>query len=301
MLLGVDAGGSHTRAALVAPDGAVLCTGRAEGANPITHGVEHAAEQLRAALRQAIGTYPPEQVTGCVIGLAGGPTSGAPLLAAVDRMARELGLLCDRVVVSDAEVAFAAGSDAKDGILLIAGTGAAAAEIRNGRAVRHVDGHGWLLGDEGSGYWLGRETVRAVLALLDGRGRPTALADALSQALDVPVDVEALRMAVYGHPPIRLAKLAPLVTDAAAAGDPVAVDLVERAAELLLDAVAALDPVAGGHREAVLTGGVLLSGGILTERVTSGLRDRLGLTVSHAHDGALGAAKLAAVLTRELP
>ena len=301
MLLGVDAGGSHTRAALVAPDGAVLGTGRAEGANPVTHGVEHAAEQLRAALRQAIGTHKAEQVTGCVLGLAGGPTSGAPLLEAVDRLAHELGLVCDCVVVSDAEVAFAAGTDAKDGILLIAGTGAAAAEIRDRRNVRHVDGHGWLLGDEGSGYWLGREAVRAVLALLDGRGRPTALADALCQALDVPVDVEAMRMAVYQHPPIHLAKLAPVVTDTAAAGDPVAADLVDRAAALLLDAVAALDPVGGGHSEAVLTGGVLLSGGSVADQVTAGLRDRFGLTARPARDGALGAAKLAAVLTRTRP
>ena len=58
--------------------------------------------------------------------------------------------------------------------MLIAGTGSAAGLVRDHRLVRTADGHGWLLGDDGSGFWLGREAVRSVLRKLD-LGEPIGL------------------------------------------------------------------------------------------------------------------------------
>lgn len=59
--------------------------------------------------------------------------------------------------------------------MLVAGTGAIAAEVRDLRLDRVADGHGWLLGDAGSGFWLGREAVRGLLADLDAGRAPTPL------------------------------------------------------------------------------------------------------------------------------
>jgi N-acetylglucosamine kinase-like BadF-type ATPase len=291
MLVGIDAGGTSTRAVLVDGNGEVLGTGRAAGANPITHGVEHAGRQLAAALRQALGDHSAGRVTAAVIGLAGGPSSGRPLLDEVARMARELGMVVPRVV-SDVEVAFAAGSEVPDGVLVLSGTGAAAAELRDWRLKRHVDGNGWLLGDEGSGFWIGRQAVRAVLRMLDGRGRPTQLCDVVCYALAAEPDVTSLEAAVYHESPLRLATLAPLVT-ALYREDSVAAEIVTEAAEMLLHSVAALDPETSGHRDAVLAGGLLLADGPLRSLVAGGLRDRYGLNARYAEDGALGAAKLA--------
>ena len=291
MLVGIDAGGTSTRAVLVDGNGEVLGTGRAAGANPTAHGVKHAGQQLAAALRQALGDHSAARVTAAVIGLAGGSSAGRPLLDEVTRMARELGMVVPRVV-SDVEVAFAAGSEVPDGVLVLSGTGAAAAEMRDWRIKRHVDGNGWLLGDEGSGFWIGRQAVRAVLRMLDGRGRPTKLCDVVCYALAAEPDVTSLEAAVYGEPPVRLATLAPLVTGLYAQ-DRVAAEIITEAAELLLAAVAALDPAGGGYRRAVLAGSLLTADGPLSDMVAGGLRDRFGLVANPALDGALGAAKLA--------
>ena len=69
----------------------------------------------------------------------------------------------------------ASGTSAPRGAVLIAGTGTIAAWIADGEVTHRIDGHGWLVGDDGSGFWLGRQAVRAVLAELDGRGEPTLL------------------------------------------------------------------------------------------------------------------------------
>ena len=292
MYLGVDAGGTNTRAVLVDAGGALLGAGKAAGANPVAHGIEHAGRQLASALREALGDHSAAAVTAAVIGLAGGPTAGRPLLDEVARLSRELGLRVTPRVVSDVEVAFAGGSAEPSGVLVLSGTGAAAAEVRNWRIARHVDGNGWLLGDEGSGFWLGRQAVRAVLRMLDGRGRPTKLADVVTYALAAELDVSALEAAVYAEPPVRLATLAPLVT-ALYSEDSVAAEIVTEAAELLIASVAALDPVGAGYRDVVLAGGLLLADGPLRDLVAGGLQDRLGLGTRLADDGALGAAKLA--------
>jgi len=295
MYLGADAGGSKTRAVLVDASGEVLGAGKAAGANPVVHGVEHAGRQLAAAFRQALGDHSPSGVTAAVIGLAGGPTAGRPLLDEVKRVAAEVGLKVAPRVVSDAEVAFAAGSPVPDGVLVLSGTGAAAAELRDWRIKRHVDGNGWLVGDEGSGFWIGRQAVRAVLRMLDGRGRSTKLVDLVSYALAAEPDTSAIEAAVYNEPPLRLATLAPLVTGLYA-DDSVAAEIVTEAAELLMASVDALDPVGAGYRDVVLGGGLLLAEGPLRALVAGGMADRFGLTARFAEDGAAGAAKLARIL-----
>jgi len=295
MYLGADAGGSKTRAVLVDASGEVLGAGKAAGANPVVHGVEHAGRQLAAAFRQALGDHSAAGVTAAVIGLAGGPTAGRPLLDEVKRVAAEVGLKAAPRVMSDVEVAFAAGSPVPDGVLVLSGTGAAAAELRGWRLKRHVDGNGWLLGDEGSGFWIGRQAVRAVLRMLDGRGRPTKLLDLVSYALATEPDASAIEAAVYNEPPLRLATLAPLVTGLYV-DDSVAAEIVTEAAELLMASVDALDPVGAGYRDVVLGGGLLLADGPLRALVAGGMADRFGLTARFAEDGAVGAAKLARIL-----
>ena len=121
------------------------------------------------ALREALAGVDPTRVRAGAIGLAG----AARLLAdpagraAFDRAWHDAGLRCPYAVHGDALVAYASGTAAPDGTVLIAGTGAIAAQVRDLRLDRVADGHGWLLGDAGSGFWLGREAVRRLLADLD--------------------------------------------------------------------------------------------------------------------------------------
>ena len=83
------------------------------------------------------------------------------------------------MVVPDLLAAFAAGTPAASGAVLVAGTGAGAAAVVDRQVVRQADGAGWLLGDIGSAVWLAREALVAVVAALDGRGPATALTEPL--------------------------------------------------------------------------------------------------------------------------
>src|SRR6266536_1900720 len=161
---------------------------------------------------------------------------------------RSAGLECPFQVVSDLEVAFAAGTPAEDGVVFVSGTGAAAGAVHGARVVRHVDGYGWLLGDDGSGFWLGRQAVRACLTDIDGRGKPTVLTESVLRAFGVPprgdpgTAVTCVKETVYRRPPVALAELAPLVTTAAGAGDEVAAAIVGRAVDLLISTAEAAVP-----------------------------------------------------------
>lgn len=299
-MIGIDAGGSHTRVLVASAAGERVAAAASGGGNPTSRGLDASVSSLRAGLESALYGLDRGLIRDAVLGVAGAAPCMDELHAALRDTWRSLGLDCPFQVVSDLEAAFAAGTPAEDGIVLVAGTGAAAAQVRGTRVVRIVDGHGWLLGDDGSGFWLGRESLRACLAHLDGRGRPTGLTAPVLRALgvadppDAPVAARRVKEAVYRRPPVALAELAPLVTTAASGGDEVAAAIVERAAALLIStAEALLDPRAERMEGLVLAGSVLLAPGPLSSAVRSGLRDRFGRPPALATDGAAGAAVLA--------
>jgi N-acetylglucosamine kinase-like BadF-type ATPase len=205
--------------------------------------------------------------------------------------------------VTDAEVAYASATPAPDGTVLVAGTGSIAGRIRKRRLAGTTGGYGWLLGDEGSAFWLGREAVRSTLEAL-GRGLPleglpsAVLAAALGPSgLDVRTDAgrlaasRALITAANAEAPVRLARFAPLVSAAHDAGEPAALEIVARAAgHLVGNALAAREP--GESTPVVLVGSVLTG----DSPVGALVRRRLaGLEVLTSSDGVLGAAWLAAV------
>ncbi|MEW2384759.1 BadF/BadG/BcrA/BcrD ATPase family protein [Micromonospora sp. NPDC047707] len=308
VVVGLDVGGTSTRATAVTLDGERLGTGRAGGGNPTSHGAEAAARELRAALRAALSGVDPARVRAGVVGLAG----AARLLAdpdgraAFDRAWHDAGLRCPYAVHGDALVAYASGTAAPDGTILIAGTGAIAARVRDLRLDRVADGHGWLLGDAGSGFWLGREAVRGVLADLDRGTAPgplgaAVLRDLLGSAEVAPRSrdtVDTLIQAVTRRPPVELARLAPLVTTAAVDGEPVARRLLDEAALHLAESTARIRPA--GERTPIVLGGGLLTGGTpLAATVRAEVRRRWPDAPVHpAGDGAAAAAWLAA---RDLP
>lgn len=302
MVIGVDGGGTGVRAVLAGVDGCRHGVGSGGGANPISRGVGAAVLEIGRAVRAAVADADPARVRAVVLGLAGagayavrGDLSLADVLGAA-------GLDCDWRLVSDIEVAFAGGTPRADGVVLIAGTGAVGGAISGNGLRRQVDGHGWLLGDDGSGFWLGRQALRAALAELDGRGPATALTAACCATYDVAAASDALSTAralverVHAGAPVELAALAPLIFDAAAAGDPVAREIAEQAAALLVETAvaAATDPDGRStDGDVVLAGGVLTRTGPVLDGVAAGVRGRLDRATSVCHDGAAGAAWLA--------
>ncbi len=316
LVLGIDAGGTRTRAALARADAAtggsaMLATGTAGPGNAVSVPVDRLTEHLARAVEQVVTPERRSRVGAVVAGISGcsgGPDTNRPTTAAetaLERALRRLGIAAGSVAVrSDAEVAFAGAPGAPaDGLILIAGTGVVAARITDGLQRDVVDGDGWLLGDGGSGFWIGRRAVRKVLAALEDRGRPTLLTAAVTaHYLGEPVDArpadpyagqelrDRLVRAVHARPSADLASVCPLVVAAAGHGDEVAGRLLAGAVKRLAATVATLDP---GPREVlVTTGGLLGPDGVLLERLTRRLAP-MGLRPVPVPDGLAGAVALA--------
>ncbi|MEV6903811.1 BadF/BadG/BcrA/BcrD ATPase family protein [Amycolatopsis sp. NPDC051372] len=318
LVVGVDAGGTSTRAIAVDATGAVLGSATAAGANPNSHPPAEAAARIASAIERALGGR--TDVRAAVVGLAGVSKLSDPAVAAVFAGAwARIGLDGAVRTVADAEVAYASATSAPDGTVLVAGTGSIAGRIRERRMTATAGGYGWLLGDEGSAFWLGREAVRSTLEALGRGAELTGLPGAvLAEAFGPsPVDsrddvatsdnpsfpnslvteanrlttARALITKVNAEAPVRLARFAPLVSAAAAAGEASATEIVARAADLLVaTALATRDP--GEKTPVVLVGSVLTGTGPVGPLVKAGLS---GLDVLTSSDGVLGAAWLAAV------
>ncbi|MEU0198111.1 MULTISPECIES: BadF/BadG/BcrA/BcrD ATPase family protein [unclassified Streptomyces] len=198
LVIGLDAGGTRTRAVLAdAGDGRPLGEGAAGPGNALTVPGPRLTEHLAEALARAV----PEPCRGRVVAVAGGfagATDAADdepgrrnALAALTAALRRLGIDAGPPVISsDIEAAFASAPGAPaDGLALVAGTGAVAMRITGRRGTATVDGDGWLLGDDGSGFWIGRAAVRAALRMADGRGAATVLAATVGRELGVPEEV----------------------------------------------------------------------------------------------------------------
>ncbi|MFI7117073.1 N-acetylglucosamine kinase [Amycolatopsis sp. NPDC049868] len=303
-VIGVDAGGTSTRAIAVDASGAVLGTGRAGGANPNSHPPHTAASRIANAITGALGGLDPAATAACVVGMAGVSKLSDPSIAEIFEAAwKDAGIGPVRTV-PDPEVAYASATSSPDGSVLVAGTGSIAGRIRGRRMVSTVGGYGWLLGDEGSAYWLGREAVRSTLDVLGRGGEPGPLARAVliealgPSAVDPGSDRtpdaslwRALITSANSEAPIRLARFAPFVSEAYREGDPAADEITTRAAALLVtNVMTARDP--GETTPIVLVGGVLSPEGPVGAKVRAELA---GLEVLTSTDGVLGAAWLAAV------
>lgn len=328
LVVGIDAGGTRIRAYLAEADAAAGGSGAVigEGAGGPGNAMSVPRPELTRHLAAALGAAVPAELRGSVAAVVGGFAGAAPdagpdtghglALSCLGAALAETGIDAGKVAVcGDIEIAFASAPGMPaDGLLLIAGTGAASARIAGRRQVLTVDGDGWLLGDEGGGFWLGREAVRAALRALTGRGPWTSLVGAVAAHYGVPggdpaavpepvepADQQRLGQLrdvivplVYARPPVRLAALSPLVVAADRAGDEVAGTLLDAAAGELGRTVAALRPVAG--EPLVVTGGLLAPAGPLLDRVSRHARE-MGLRVVPVPDGGAGAVALARLLT----
>lgn len=304
LVLGVEAGTFRVDAVVAGLDGAVRGRGRSGSANPSALALADVAAHLVEATTEALAGLDPRSVRAVVVGTAG--ILGFQRGRSAERLAalwRDAGLDCPITVVPDAVTAFAAGTDQPRGSVLIAGAGAIAARIEGERVSARIDGNGWLVGDDGSGFWLGRQAVRAVFAALDGRGEPTLLLDAVLAAIaggrPVPPGraerVVLLRDAVYDGPPVALAALAPLVPAAASAGDRVAHRITEQAIELLVQTSAALvSESCDADEPLVLAGSLLAPDGPIRREVAQRLAERRGRAPLLARPGPGGALWLAA-------
>jgi N-acetylglucosamine kinase-like BadF-type ATPase len=294
LFVGVDGGGTHTRAVVVDGEGREL--GRAEGAGSIVRidapgaAARAVVETVRAATMDAGVDLP---VSTLWAGLAGAGAREAR--ADVERELSTAGLARTVVVGTDVEAAFQDAFGDGPGILLIAGTGSIA-WARNGEGeIERVGGWGELLGDEGSGFSIGMAALRAVVRAEDGRAEATRLrAEVMDHlGLGAPEDlVDWVATATKA----RVAALVSVVVTAAQSGDGVASHILAQAVTELMEHVTAVIERGGpwqGPPELVLWGGLLQPGGSLRPAVEEAIASLPVHLASCSVDPALGAATLA--------
>ena len=255
LVVGADVGGTSTRVAVADLSGEIHALAAGGPGNPVTVGPAASTREIRSVLEQAISRVPgggaPGRVSAVVIGLAGGSAvSGDPAF-----LAAAVPATLDRValVVSDLTVAFCSATPAAGGCVLVAGTGAVAGRVAGTRLVEQRDGWGWLLGDQGSGFWIGREAVRSTLAALQRGRRLSPLEDDVL-ALSGTDDYPGLLDACYRARPGWLAQFSPLVSRRAD-HDPSAAAIVDAAAAALCELLLSLRP--DGNEPIVLAGSVV--------------------------------------------
>ncbi len=294
--LGVDAGASHCAAVIGRDDRTVL--GRALGPAAAMHPGAAAAvaaviaDTARRAAAQAGVALP---VARAVVGAAGAgrPREQDELAAAVTRA----GVAATVRVIPDGTVALAAAFGEGPGIIVNAGTGSVAFARDSAGQVHRAGGHGWQLGDEGGGYWLGRRALDAAARAEDGRGEGSTLLARLLSALGLQRFDDLVRWTSTATP-AQVAALAPHVLNAAREGEAVAQRAVAEAAQELVGLMRALEPhfPGGAPIPAATIGGLLNPGSPLA----AAFRDVLGAQFPRAHltassvDPALGALSLAA-------
>ena len=230
-VLGIDAGGTKTVCQLADGEGTVLSEARGSGANLQAVGELEVEKVLHRVMEEAIGDRPIVPAVIC-LGIAGvdRPDDEAVVRAIMKRIGYKARVL----VVNDALVALEAGAPGEPGVVIISGTGSISyGRNAHGEAARS-GGWGYVLGDEGSGYWIGRAALRAVLREADRRGPKTALTPLLLAHFGV-TQAQGLIHEVYhtNLKPTAIGVLARSVATAFAQGDRAAIGILRAAADEL--------------------------------------------------------------------
>jgi len=278
LVAGVDGGGTQTRVALV--DGAGETLGVGVGGGSFVHdlGVEKARENIGRAFQEAwnhaaVKARPLDFVFLGMAGVADDADRNTIL-----RIALDLNLATrDRIEVDhDLRIALAGGLTGRPGIVLIAGTGSSCYGRRADGRSWISGGWGHLLDDVGSSYYLGLHALIAMARACDGRGRATTLRSAVMARLGIS-DVLQIMQRVYiqGLSRVEIAAMAPLVTQAAAAGDSVALEILAAATRelaLMVETAARKLEFGPGETLVTATGGLPQSGAPFTPMLFDAIR-----------------------------
>lgn len=255
----VDGGGTKTLAIVLDQDGIERGRAVTGPSNYAAGETERVVTNITAAVEAALtaaGTA--LSLTALWVGLAGidRPGARAAIEAQLSHLAGDVRL------TNDAQLLFGAFPD-EAGIVLIAGTGSIAlGQDYSGRTAR-AGGWGYLIGDEGSGYDLGRRAIRAAAKAADGRGLQTSLLPALLAHWNIEEPLHIIDQVYRERDKAAIADCARLVFDAADAWDPVASHIVQSGAAELATAAGAVEQALAFENAPV---SLVLAGSLLVER-----------------------------------
>ncbi len=233
-MIGVDGGATGTVAIVTDEDGTILSSATGPASNYYAVGHNDARDALRQVVTEVVqrAGRQLEDCQAAVFGLAG---LNHPDDEEVFReMITPIGLGGKLVIENDIVIAWAGATNCEPGVVMICGTGASAFGINQAGERHKALGWDFILGDQGSGYWIGLEGIRAAIKAWDGRLENTLLLDALTDhyQLKDPQDMLHVVHAEEFEKP-DYARFAKRVSACAAQGDLIAKDILNRAGEEL--------------------------------------------------------------------
>lgn len=271
----VDCGASSTKWAAVAIDGKIRCGTAPYLTGHIFSDVEW--RRVESIIGDIAASSP--KVGRAIFGITG-LEKGTPIAERIIAVAQKhLGI--ESVEVSnDMELAHSALFEPGEGILIYGGTGSVAvSRDRSGQLVR-AGGYGFVIGDEGGGFWIGREALRYVTQFWDlGKDPNTSILASQILAIASPSDWNGLREYVYKGGRQAVAALAPIVGDSARAGSPKALSILENAGAHLAELTKRLLTRIPTSRFAAM-GGVFKLDSIVVES----LKNQLGNSIEYIDD-----------------
>jgi glucosamine kinase len=288
VIIGIDGGGSRTRGIMYRGETAIaqLETGTARVG---TVGVVESAERLLNLISELIklAHLPKRELDAVCIGLAGTwlkeeQLRSQQLLALLARRERNIDI--DRLlVVSDAAIALEAAFEGANGIVMIVGTGTIAVGKASADEFVRCGGWGIELSDEGSGAWIGREGLRALVRHFDGRGLPTSLADVmLAKYPSIKPEQPRTLVTAFNERTFDYQAVTPLVMQCAAEGDTVCNEIIERSCRHLLEMVSTLQQRYFKNAKKLpiaCVGGIMEADTMLARMVKEGLAAQSSLKV----------------------
>lgn len=235
--IGMDGGGTKTKCVVTNEEMKVLYECKGGASNFLIQGVEKVADEISSLIMVSLDNLQIgyEKISGFVIGTTGaGRRTDAELLEnGILKSFKGKNIDIKKVKVeSDARVALEGAFAGKPGSILIAGTGSIMFGKDSKGFIHRVGGFGRFLGDEGSGYSIGRKGLVALSKNFDGRGRNTLLREIVAEKFNI-TDTSVLITEIYKNN-FDIASVAPYVIEAATKGDPVCMAILEEESDELL-------------------------------------------------------------------
>lgn len=231
-VIGIDGGGTKTKAVLAKTNGeifGIVQSGISNFQRVGSEGITEVCLDILKQLNQKLAIEK-ENIDHWALGLAG--AGRIEDQKATCKAVEALGFEGKVSVQSDAYVALMGAFSGNPGLIVIAGTGSICFGLDESGQLHRSGGWGYLLGDEGSGFYIGHQSILAALKDQDGRGKQTILREKVEKSLGIE-SIDQIVRKMYIENSIQkehIANLAPIVFEAAAEGDEVALRIVHQTA-----------------------------------------------------------------------
>ncbi|GAG63824.1 unnamed protein product, partial [marine sediment metagenome] len=256
-VLGVDGGGTKTIVQVADLSGKVVAESESGSSNYKSVGIKIAKENINKAIFKAIdmlNNLKEFTFKDACFGLAGNDSNEDTKIYKEIIFNDVIEKYLDRnkiIICNDTRIGLAAGSDSKNGVMIICGTGSNCYGINEQGREAKVNGWDYILGDEGSGYEIGIKALRALMRAYDGRGESTLLSKTVLEDLNIKNISELIKWAYSDYfLKVRVAAIAKTVCKTAEMGDKISKKILkEEADEAIISVKTVVDKLGLADKE----------------------------------------------------